>query len=215
MKSMFFIALMILAAAGCVLADCPKADLSGDCKVTLEDYALLANQWLDEGIPGTDSIYPLQSDIEGAYAIHLTLTGQIQGAMHGNSTAPGREDTIVVTDYNHSVKIPLDPLTGLATGQRQHGVLTIEKFTDQASPLMIQALTTGERLSLFKLDFYRLKSDGTIEKCYEITLQEARIVDYKTAGPNIETFSFSYDSIEWHWIPDNKSAQDDWRTPAA
>ena len=32
------------------IGECPSADLSGDCKVDLEDFAVFASQWLDEGM---------------------------------------------------------------------------------------------------------------------------------------------------------------------
>ena len=34
-----------------VLAECPSADLTGDCFVDFEDFALMASQWLDAGEP--------------------------------------------------------------------------------------------------------------------------------------------------------------------
>ncbi len=45
---------VILWASGFGLscfAACPSADLTGDCIVNLEDFALLVSQWLDEGVP--------------------------------------------------------------------------------------------------------------------------------------------------------------------
>lgn len=47
---------MILAGAmfcivGASWAACPSADLTGDCRVTYEDYAIMASQWLTEGTP--------------------------------------------------------------------------------------------------------------------------------------------------------------------
>lgn len=32
-------------------SECPSADLTGDCRVDLEDFAIFAGQWLTEGIP--------------------------------------------------------------------------------------------------------------------------------------------------------------------
>jgi len=32
-------------------ADCPSADLTGDCKVNFDDFAIMASQWLDAGEP--------------------------------------------------------------------------------------------------------------------------------------------------------------------
>ena len=33
------------------IAECPTADLTGDCIVNLADFAVMVSQWLDEGIP--------------------------------------------------------------------------------------------------------------------------------------------------------------------
>ena len=37
--------------SGFAFADCPSADVSGDCRVDLEDFVIMASQWLDEGVP--------------------------------------------------------------------------------------------------------------------------------------------------------------------
>ncbi len=37
---------VITISGGFALADCPSADLNGDCFVDFEDFALMASQWL-------------------------------------------------------------------------------------------------------------------------------------------------------------------------
>jgi formylglycine-generating enzyme required for sulfatase activity len=50
--SSILISFIVIAIAGnFALAACPSADLTGDCFVDYEDFALMANQWLTEGIP--------------------------------------------------------------------------------------------------------------------------------------------------------------------
>ncbi|HUW19996.1 MAG TPA: SUMF1/EgtB/PvdO family nonheme iron enzyme [Sedimentisphaerales bacterium] len=46
--------LFVFAMGPCAFADCPSADLTGDCFVNFEDFAVMANQWLsgDPNIPG-------------------------------------------------------------------------------------------------------------------------------------------------------------------
>jgi formylglycine-generating enzyme required for sulfatase activity len=67
-KSVFSAA--ILAAVFCissnVLAACPSADLTGDCKVTLADFALFAAQWLEEGS------YTLHINSSGAFGVSIS-----------------------------------------------------------------------------------------------------------------------------------------------
>ncbi|MHC4624865.1 MAG: hypothetical protein ACYS4W_13285, partial [Planctomycetota bacterium] len=40
----------VSAGGGFALADCPSTDVTGDCNVDFEDFAVMANQWLDEGV---------------------------------------------------------------------------------------------------------------------------------------------------------------------
>ena len=52
-KSLFiFISFVVLTiSGGLALADCPSADLTGDCIVDFNDFAIMASQWLVEGEP--------------------------------------------------------------------------------------------------------------------------------------------------------------------
>ncbi len=51
-KRLFVITSMVLLlAGGMVSGACPRADISGDCEVTLEDFAIMASEWLDIGEP--------------------------------------------------------------------------------------------------------------------------------------------------------------------
>ena len=51
------ITIWVMAAGSCfinsqvILAACPSADLTGDCRVDFEDFAVMANQWLFEFAP--------------------------------------------------------------------------------------------------------------------------------------------------------------------
>ncbi len=51
---------LCLSNAPVALADCPEADLTGDCFVGLEDFAIMANQWLsgDPNIPDDMTYIP-------------------------------------------------------------------------------------------------------------------------------------------------------------
>jgi len=42
---------MVLSLACMVSGACPSADLTGDCEVDLEDFAIMASEWLDVGEP--------------------------------------------------------------------------------------------------------------------------------------------------------------------
>ena len=48
--------IMLSAGDVDVKGACPSADVSGDCRVDLEDFAIMASQWLMEGIPEVPDI---------------------------------------------------------------------------------------------------------------------------------------------------------------
>lgn len=51
MNQLMIIVTAILCIGSPLWAACPSADLTRDCKVTLEDFAIMASQWLTEGTP--------------------------------------------------------------------------------------------------------------------------------------------------------------------
>jgi type VI secretion system secreted protein Hcp len=136
----------------------------------------------------------------------MTATGQKQGAITGGG-AGGAIDVIAIS---HEIISPRDPASGLPTGKRQHKPITITKELDKSSPLLINALVTNENLSTVEFTFY--KPDGTAYMKEKLT--NASIADRQQHGAK-ETFSFTYQKIEWTWIDGGITAQDDWEAPVA
>ena len=98
---------------------------------------------------------------------YLSLEGTKQGLITagtftedsvGNIFQEGHEDQILVQAFNHQVIIPRDPQSGQPTGQRVHKPLMITKVFDKSSPLIFNSLTSGERLSKCRLEWYRTSS---------------------------------------------------------
>ncbi len=94
---------------------------------------------------------------------YMSITGTKQGLITagaftedsvGNTYQEGHEDQVMVQGFNHEVIIPRDPQSGQPTGQRVHKPVVITKVFDKASPLLLAALTSGERLT-------RSRSSGT------------------------------------------------------
>ena len=100
---------------------------------------------------------------------YLSLEGTKQGLITagtftedsvGNIFQEGHEDQILVQAYNHQVIIPRDPQSGQPTGQRVHKPVVITKVFDKASPLLLAALTSGERLTKVEIQWYRTSAAG-------------------------------------------------------
>jgi type VI secretion system secreted protein Hcp len=155
---------------------------------------------------------------------HLTLQGEKQGKIDGSCEMQGREDTILVEGMTHEVSIPRDPQTGLATGKRIHGPLTITKVFDKSSPKLYQALVTGEHLKNVTVKWYRINPQGQEEHYFTHVLTDAIIVsirpwmanclDPKTESfTHMEDLSFTYKKIKWTWEIDGIESEDSWAVP--
>ena len=164
---------------------------------------------------------------------YLTIEGAKQGPITsgtftedsvGNIFQEGHEDEIMVQAFKHQVIIPRDPQSGQPTGQRVHQPLTITKVFDKSSPLLYEALTSGERLNTCIIKWYRTSSSGTQEHYFTIELEDAIIVDIAAYMPNcqdpglshfthLEDISFTYRKITWTHEVAGTSGEDDWRVP--
>ena len=166
---------------------------------------------------------------------YLTIEGERQGLITsgtftsesvGNIYQEGHEDQILVEAYKHELIIPRDPQSGQPSGQRVHKPFQITKVVDKASPLIMQALSSGEKMTKCELKLYRTSAEGKQEHYYTITLEDAIIVDaqsymYNCQDPamshftHLEDIYFSYRKITWTHEVSGTSGSDDWRTPVS
>jgi len=76
-------------------AGCPSADVSGDCRVDLEDFAIVASQWLDEGDSDPDGmvwVYINELNFTGEMSKYETTNAQY--AEYLNSALDAGEITV-------------------------------------------------------------------------------------------------------------------------
>ncbi len=164
---------------------------------------------------------------------YLTVEGEKQGLITagtftddsvGNIWQEGHEDEILVNGFSHDVIIPTDPQSGQPSGQRAHKPLIITKVFDKASPLLYQALTSGERLTKCEIKWFRTSSTGTQEHYFTHELEDATIISINARMPNcqdpgmshfthLEDVAFSYRKITWTHEIAGTSGSDDWRAP--
>jgi type VI secretion system secreted protein Hcp len=159
-----------------------------------------------------------------ANTMYLKLKGAETGDVKGDCTQAGREDMILVYEFDHTVEIPRDTHTGLASGQRIHQPLQIIKHKDQASPLLFDICCSGERITEFELWFYRINDKGKEEQYFTIKLVNAIVVEMQEYTPmtfltenkpyhDMEKVHFSYEKIVWTYNPDGIESEDDWKKP--
>ena len=161
-----------------------------------------------------------------ANTAYLKVVGASQSEIKGDCKQAGRTDLILVYAVDHTVEIPTDTHTGLATGQRIHKPLVITKHKDVATPLLFQACCTGEQITEFQLDFYKINDQGQEENYFTIKLENAVIIKMQEYTPmtflpenkpyhDMEKVSFSYEKIIWTHNSGGTEAIDDWKNPTA
>jgi len=152
------------------------------------------------------------------------IEGESQGNIEGSCDHKGREGSIMVYEMNHDVHIPRDPQSGLPSGKRIHGPLTIVKEFDKASPKLYQALCTGEHMKDVTIKYYRIDKSGTEEHYFTQNLQDAIVVTMKPYSPmaflpknepyrHMEEVAFTYAKVKWTFEPDGIEAEDAWAVP--
>lgn len=168
---------------------------------------------------------PAYMSIEGASQGPITQGAFTEDSV-GNIWQEGHEDEVIVQAFKHNIIIPRDPQSGQPTGQRVHQPLTITKVFDKSSPLLYNALTSGERLNTCEIKWYRTSATGTQEHYFTIALEDAVIVDISAYMPNcqdpgqahfthLEDVSFAYRAITWTHDVAGTSGSDDWRARRA
>lgn len=159
---------------------------------------------------------------------YLIVKGEMQGditaeagsrASVGNMFTEAHKNESRVVEIKHSVMIPKDPQSGQPTGQPVHEPICITKLMDKASPLLANALISGENLLEVVINFYR--TSGTDFELYATwTMEQAKCVGIKPYLPDVldpakeqygqlETVYFSYGKITWDHIAGGTSGTAD------
>lgn len=163
-----------------------------------------------------------------AYEFYVTIEGMKQGKFKGESPRTAHADKISGLSYDHAIVSPRDIATGLPSGKRQHGPITITKEWGASSPQLFHALVTNELLKSVLFEFYKTTPEGVEEIYHKITLTEATVskIHYTTGSGEssgssktqaaydtheLEEISFTYQKIEVESTIGSTMAGDSWR----
>jgi len=144
----------------------------------------------------------------------------------GNTWQEGYEDWMMVQAIEHNITLPRDPQSGQPTGQRVHGPFRFTTTLTKGTPLLYNALTSGEMLTYVAVNWFRTNSLGKREYFFATVMNDAIIVDIDCKLPHAQivenadftqllTVSLSYRAIAWHHYGAGTSGNDDWRAPVA
>ena len=166
---------------------------------------------------------PAYMSIEGTTQGLITANAFTADSV-GNIYQEGHENQVLVQAFRHEVIIPRDPQSGQPTGPRVHHPVIITKVFDKSSPLLFEALTSGEVLTKVEIKWYRTSMAGKQEHYFTHILTDAVIVDIDSSMPNcqdpgqahfthLEDVAMTYRKIEWTHEVAGTSGSDDWRVP--
>lgn len=164
---------------------------------------------------------------------YMSVTGVTQGLISegalsedsvGNLYQEGHDEEFMIQAFEHNIAIPRDSQSGQPSGTRMHKPLKITKIFDKASPLLYQALVTGESLEC-EIKWYRTSPEGVHEHYFTQLIEGAVVVDMTAVMPNcqdpnnghfghLEEVSFSYSDITWTHEIGGTEGSDSWRVAA-
>ncbi|MNH20802.1 Major exported protein [compost metagenome] len=166
---------------------------------------------------------------------YIKIEGQTQGNITagaftsdsvGNVFVEGHEDEILVQEIKHEVTVPTDPQSGQPSGQRVHKPFMFTSSLNKATPLMYNALASGEMLPKVTVNWYRTSVEGKQELFFVTELTDATIVKINAVMPHAQDkenadftqlieVSLSYRKINWDHKVSGTAGSDDWRKPVA
>ena len=166
---------------------------------------------------------PAFISIKGKTQGHITKSAFTADSV-GNIYQEGHEDQILVQEIEHQVYTPTDPQSGQPAGQRVHGAFTFTSALNKATPLLYQALASGEMLPEVEVKWYRTSTEGLQEHFFTTQLEDATIVTINTVLPHaqdaamagytqIVKVALAYRKITWTHAIAGTEASDDWRKP--
>jgi type VI secretion system secreted protein Hcp len=164
---------------------------------------------------------------------YMSIQGEKQGNITsgcntaesiGNNYKAEHADEFLVNAFEHIIRRPVDTQSGQPSGQRVHGAATIVKEFDKASPLMYQALCTGERLPSVVIKWYRTNMQGQLEHYFTHTFEDAVLTSCEPVMydrqdksnemfTHLEKWKWTYRKVKWEHVVAGTNAEDDWRSP--
>lgn len=173
---------------------------------------------------------------------YMTITGETQEDISagccsedsiGTLSREDHEDEIQIQEFRHSIAVPIDPQSGQPVGPRIHQEVVIVKQMDQSTPLLYQALNTGESIAEAVIQWYRISPSGEEEHYFSTTFENARVTNIRSYMPNIidnapaenipgerniatnarshmEEVTFRYRKISWSHEIAGTEGEDDW-----
>jgi type VI secretion system secreted protein Hcp len=129
-----------------------------------------------------------------------TVSGMVQGPIQGDNLTKDGAGAIVIKEIGFQMNRPVDPLSGLPSGQARFQPFALVKEPDRATPKLLKAAATAERLSV-EIKWFRSLATGVEQHYFTVRLENAIIVEMETqgdvtvAGGVLESLRLSYGKL--------------------
>lgn len=151
-----------------------------------------------------------------AIPAYMTIDG-----VEGSVEVAGREGTIEILQFDHTVYMPIDRDDGTISGTRKHGAITIHKAFDKSSAELYKRVCTGETIPSIEIKWYQITPSGEEDAYFFHNLDECKISSVRSYMHNVkdptkETFvhqeevCIRYEKIKWRVLPGNHEHTDTW-----
>ena len=139
----------------------------------------------------------------------------------GSVTVQGREGSVEITQFAHSLHIPTDGNTGKLTGTRVHAPITLVKETDASTPYLYKAVTSGQTLKSAEIKWYKIDDAGKEKEYFNTKLENVKVVavrpkmldikipDYEKHN-HLEEVELRYETVTWSYKDGNIIHKDTW-----
>ena len=139
----------------------------------------------------------------------------------GSVAVSGREGSVEVVAFDHTVNIPTDSNTGKLTGTRVHKPITFTKETDASTPYLYKAVTSGQTLKSIEIKWYKIDDAGKEKEYFNTKLDNVKVVavapkmlDIKNPAfekhNHLEEVELRYEKITWSYKDGNIIHADSW-----
>lgn len=161
-----------------------------------------------------------------AIPVYLWLEDDGGSPIKGSVDIHGREGSIEVSEFMHSVEQSTDFLTGKATLTCLHSSYAFMKGIDNSSSYLYKALSTGQTLKKAVFKFYRINHNGFEEEYFRTTLENVKVIEIEPfmmdikshqweRHDHLEYVDLAYEKITWHYLDGNIIHSDSWKGRAA
>ncbi len=141
--------------------------------------------------------------------------------IEGSVTVTGREGSIEILEYNHSIYMPTDDQDGKITATRKHSAIMVSKAFDDSSPYLFKACCRGQKFQKATIRWYKIDDTGQEVQYYEHILEGVQISSFAPTManvkhtdtekiPHLEHVSMRYEKLTHTSLDGNVSFSDSW-----